>query len=38
MKCIESMLLQVDAAEQTLQQLSGERVQSAMEEFSKAVC
>ena len=37
-KSMESLLTQVDAAEQTLQQLSGKRVQSAIEEFSKAVC
>ena len=36
--CTESLLLKVNAAEQTLQQLSGERVESAMEEFSKKVC
>ena len=38
MKCIESLLPRVDAAEQTLQQTYGERVVIAMEEFSAKVC
>ena len=38
MKSMESLRTQADAAEQTLQQLSGKKVDSAMEEFSKAVC
>ena len=37
-KSMESLLLQVVAAEQTLQQTYGERVESAMEDFSKKVC